>query len=215
MPHIMALLPVLCLLLPGSAPAALPDAASLNPSSAPVRAVSSSGIPIGAIVAWPVSHEPYDTAAWLECRGQTVTAAAYPDLVAALTGSSSTASAVLPDLRGLFLRGQGSQNITQNNGSRYGDTTTTHSSGAFMSAQGDATRPVQGTLPVGGQIMGGENLNSNLSGSFNWSGPAASPGQGTGSASNMQAYFDNALVVPVDGEIRPANMAVRYLMRAR
>ena len=60
---------------------------------------------------------------------------AYPELFALLGGQ-------VPDLRGLFLRGYGSQVHSQNNGSTVGITSTTHSSGALGQVQGDALRPV-------------------------------------------------------------------------
>jgi len=41
---------------------------------------------------------------WVECAGQTISAAAYPELVNFLAGASATA-ATMPDLRGYFLRG--------------------------------------------------------------------------------------------------------------
>lgn len=55
--------------------------------------------PIGAIIAFYGSVAPYG---YLPCSGQTVSSTTFPDLVTFLGG---TTSAVLPDLRGEFLRG--------------------------------------------------------------------------------------------------------------
>ena len=46
---------------------------------------------------------PTDT--WVVCNGQTISAATYPKLVKALTGSDTAVSAVMPNLQGYFLRG--------------------------------------------------------------------------------------------------------------
>ncbi len=191
------------------------DATDIVPTRVDIAVRTDNGVPIGSIVAWPVGSDGFDTDAWLECQGQTVSATLYPQLVLALTGSSSAASATLPDLRGLFLRGYGAQVIEQNNGTRNGITATTHSSGELMTPQGDSLRPLYGNLPAGGSPIGGEDLNLNLSGVFSWTGSGTAAGQGTGTRSNAQAFFDASLYAPVDNEVRPASMAVRYLIRAR
>ena len=66
----------------------------------------------------------------------------YPELTA-LVGSQ------VPDYRGLFLRGQGSQTSTH-----YG--TVTHSSATLGQLQGDGIRPIWGTF-VGGDWSGHDN----------------------------------------------------------
>ena len=52
----------------------------------------------------------------------------------------------MPDLRGLFLRGHGSQTHSQNNGTEIGITTTIHSSGVLGGIQGDAARNLYGHI---------------------------------------------------------------------
>ncbi|WP_035066641.1 phage tail protein [Nitratidesulfovibrio termitidis] len=59
-------------------------------------------VPIGSLAEFPVDRVP---PGYLVCAGQTVTRAAYPDLVTYLTGSPTAPSAVLPDLRLRFTRG--------------------------------------------------------------------------------------------------------------
>ena len=77
------------------------DATSFDPRKIHVEAVNvGGGVPIGTIVAWPVATNPSDWEKWLECNGQAIDAAVYPEL-RALVGTA------VPDLRGLFLRGIG------------------------------------------------------------------------------------------------------------
>ena len=66
-------------------------------------------IPVGTIVAYYGSTIPDG---WLLCNGSTFTQADYPDLYTFLGNSN-----VLPDLRGLFLRGAGTYGVTTNIGS--------------------------------------------------------------------------------------------------
>jgi hypothetical protein len=82
------------LCLSASAPAA--DSTSFNPTAVQVK-VETHSVPIGTIVAWPVEKNPADWHKWLECDGQTIDPAVYPEL-AALAGAR------VPDLRGQFLR---------------------------------------------------------------------------------------------------------------
>jgi hypothetical protein len=129
-------------------------------------------------------------------------ARAYPELSAALGGASA-----VPDLRGLFLRGYGSQAYAQNNGSTVGVTSTTHSSGALGSVQGDAIREVSGRFK-------GEAGFFEFSGAFS---PAEYTGYDDGSTPMTRrggAYFNASRVTPTADEIRPVNTAVRYLIRA-
>lgn len=75
--------------------------ASLNDITAKI----SGGNPVGTIIAWPVAQNPEDMENWLECNGQAVNQAAYPEL-------HSIIGAHVPDLRGQFLRGLGGNSGT-------------------------------------------------------------------------------------------------------
>ena len=117
----------------------------------------------------------------------------------------------MPDLRGLFLRGYGSQAHTQNNGSTVGVTSTLHESGSLGAIQGDATRRVigeahyltgnyfgaSGTFYLGGTRAIGQHFSD----TWNWGG--------------WSIIQDTTRVVPTAAENRPVNTAVRYLVRAR
>ena len=158
--------------------------ASLND----ITAKSSGGNPVGTIIAWPVAQNPEDMENWLECNGQSISPTVYPEL-SALLGPS------VPDLRGLFLRGQGGN------------------SAALSTLQGDAIRNITGRMSQivsnAGLIVGnGVFANGNSLGSFNWGG-ASAPYPYSG-----YVDFDASRIVPTAPENRPVNMAVRYLVRA-
>ncbi len=129
----------------------------------------------------------------------------YPELFALLGGR-------VPDLRGLFLRGYGSQNHAQNNGSTVGYTSTTHSSGALGQVQGDATRNIQGNIGVWLWLAnGGSGAFEPVSRDYNsGNSNGNSPNKGNGGWD-----LNISRVVPTAEENRPVNQAVRYLVRAR
>lgn len=190
------------------------DATDILPDKVDVSIKAAEGVPIGTIIAWPVGQNPDNASAWLECNGQSITREAYPELTAVLAGSDA-ATATIPDLRGLFLRGYGEQSHSQNNGSATGVTATTHKSGSLLTVQGDAMRQLYGTLPVGGTTTMGNNVNAALGGTFSYNKSVQSAGfAGALSKTAAQAFFSSSRTVPTDTEIRPVNMAVRYLIRA-
>ena len=190
----LILLFLLCfgLVLPGVAA----DGTSFNPTTISVKSVGAS-IPVGTVITWPSNSWPSDRDNWLECNGQSISSAVYPELVG-VVGSR------VPDYRGIFLRGQGSQTSTH-----YG--TVTHSSAALGQLQGDGIRTIWGTF-VGGD-WSGHNNQGGSSGAF-W--PSGNAGVQEGNRYDQIRYsFDVSRVTPVVGEVRPVNRAVRYLIRAR
>jgi hypothetical protein len=134
---------------------------------------------------------------------------AYPELSSALGGASA-----VPDFRGIFLRGYGSQSHAQENGSTIGVTSTTHSSGVLGVVQGDAIRNLSGS------IKRAENSAAWVGQTTGIFSPQNSPGDGDGAfgylpSSNASGFtLDASRVTPTAGEIRPVNTAVRYLIRA-
>ena len=65
--------------------AALVDSCSFDPVPIPITSVSLGGVPVGTVVAWPLTALPtekdkYGNPKWLECNGQTVNATVYPEL---------------------------------------------------------------------------------------------------------------------------------------
>ena len=127
---------------------------------------------------------------------------AYPELFA-VVGSQ------VPDLRGLFLRGYGTQTHTQHNGTIVGVTPTSHASGALGVVQGDATRNISGR-------SGYIDYNNSI---LPWTptGPFYETAVVDGAREDGVArivQMDISRVVPTANENRPVNIAVRYLIRA-
>ncbi|GAB7493791.1 hypothetical protein Bwad001_25150 [Bilophila wadsworthia] len=108
----------------------------------------------------------------------------------------------MPDYRGIFLRGHGSQVS-----SHYG--TVTHASAGLGELQGDAIRNIAGNF--GGHAIGWRGGFG--TGPFNsWdSGDRGSAGNGTGASWGVDA----SRVVPVANENRPVNRSVIYFIRAK
>jgi hypothetical protein len=126
---------------------------------------------------------------------------AYPELYA-IVGSK------VPDYRGLFLRGHGSQSHAQENGSTIGVTNTTHSSGPLGTIQGDAVRNTTGETIVRGFETTGSGVYSMST--------TASGSTDSGSINywRLVLRFNAGAVTPVANEVRPINTAVRYFIRA-
>ena len=125
---------------------------------------------------------------------------AYPELFAVLGNW-------VPDLRGLFLRGYGSQTYAQNNGSTVGITSTMHSSGALGQVQGDGTRNVTGTI--------GPSIDAGSSGIVYRNGQSGYMLPSAAHYATAFHHIDISRVVPVANENRPVNTAGRYLIRAK
>jgi hypothetical protein len=119
---------------------------------------------------------------------------AYPELY-------SLIGPAVPDFRGLFLRGYGSQ-VT----SHYG--TVVHQSAALGVLQGDAIREISG------DIGGTYGDSGSASGPFRRISRQFSAMLNSGNDDTYNQNFSASSVVPVADEIRPANRAVRYLIRA-
>ena len=118
----------------------------------------------------------------------------YPEL-AALVGSR------VPDYRGLFLRGLGSQTSTH-----YG--TVTHASASLGELQGDAIRNMQGRVVANPARKGSDPTGPFYANSEGWNNHTDTGSSGT-------IWFDASRATPTAAEIRPVNRAVRYLIRAR
>ena len=207
----LAALALALLLLAGTHVQALD--ATFDPSAYTVTPVAGQGIPIGTVVAWPVHTNPSDMENWLDCDGRTVQAEEYPELVRILSGGSAATSVRVPNYGGLFLRGFGSQTHTQQNGILYGVTMTRHSSDRLGVVQGDGIRNITGNLPIGNNV--GSTSNLAITGAFTYFTPANVQGYATTDSNNVRVSFNASLVVPTASENRPANTAVRYLIRAR
>ena len=120
----------------------------------------------------------------------------YPELTA-LVGSR------MPDYRGIFLRGHGSQTSTH-----YG--TVAHTSADLGELQGDTIRNMYGDF---GKI---DDTMVPVSGPFiARSYPGWDIKSSTGSWNSKWLSFDASQVTPVADEIRPVNRSVMFLIRAK
>lgn len=125
----------------------------------------------------------------------------YPELVALVGGN-------VPDYRGIFLRGHGSQTSTH-----YG--TVTHSSAGIGQLQGDSIRAITGHIIDA--VAGGTSGHwGSTSGAF-YGGPTTADGADPSrhGPDYWNIYFDASRVTPVAQEIRPVNRSVIYLIRAK
>lgn len=177
-------------------------------------------MPVGFIFGWPVAKDPDGFGdKWLECKGQTVTAAdGFADLVIYLMGDSDATEAKLPNYQGLFMRGFGSQSYTQENGSLYGETITRHSSDRYGVVQGDGMRNISGNLPVGDDYISGTPITSAnycIRSAFTFFTPSNVYGLGSTATTNTVGLFNASRVVPTANENRPVNIAIRWMIRAR
>ena len=192
----LLLLFLLCfgLALPGVAA----DGTSFNPTTISVKSVGAS-IPVGTVITWPSNSWPSDRDNWLECNGQSISSAVYPELVGVVGGN-------VPNYQGVFLRGYGGQTSYH-----YG--AVGHWSAGLGELQGDGIREIWGELSYLPRSRDGEVGQSGSLAFWNegrnqWMNDA---GKAPSGAMNFYAYRST----PVVGEVRPVNRAVRYLIRAR
>lgn len=156
--------------------------------------VGGGGVPIGTIIIWGYAKNPSeDYGVWLDCDGRDVSN--YPNLVSAI------GSTTIPDYRGLFLRCQGSQTVSE----------TVHSSPAVGVKQGDAIRNITGNFTALHQM----NADIRATGAFTYQNQNFGENGGRNSAQETPLYtFDASRVVPTANENRPVNATVRFLIKA-
>ena len=191
----LLLLFLLCfgLVLPGVAA----DGTSFNPTTISVKSVGAS-IPVGTVITWPSNSWPSDRDNWLECNGQSISSAVYPELVALIGWN-------VPNYQGVFLRGYGGQTSYH-----YGSVG--HWSAGLGELQGDGIHEISASFSTGGRHgIGGASGNFGVTGGqgYDWKYG------GTGNHYRGGIDFYASRVTPVVGEVRPVNRAVRYLIRAR
>lgn len=177
------------LFCPVSARAA--DATSFDPLTVSVEALAISGVPVGTIIAWPVANNPEGWAEgnWLECNGQTISQAVYPELFAVMGGQ-------VPDLRERMPQGS----ATAGN---YRDAGLPNITGEF--SYNTATPAIDNNNPYyTGCITAGTRRGNRIYLSSGIGGWAAKI-----DASRSSAIYGRSLTV------QPAAYTVRYLIRAR
>ncbi|EKN3978868.1 phage tail protein [Yersinia enterocolitica] len=150
-------------------------------------------LPVGIPLPWPLATPP---TGWIICNGQAFDKAHCPQLALAYP------SGVLPDLRGLFIRGW--DNGRNLDGSR-----------TLLSFQGDASRRVTGSFSVYGAKELSSFYPSPSSGAFTTTGVWGKNNVAThGDTTIPQFNLDTGNVVPTANENRPVNMAFNYIVRA-
>ena len=179
-------------------PVVAADGTSFNPTTISVKSVRAS-IPVGTVITWPSNSWPSDRDNWLECNGQSISSAVYPELVGVVGGN-------VPNYQGVFFRGYGGQTSYH-----YG--AVGHWSAGLGELQGDGIREIWGELSYLPRSRDGEvgqfgSLAFWNEGRNQWMNDAGKAPSGA-----MNFYASRS--TPVVGEIRPVNRAVHYLIRAR
>ncbi|MBX9476462.1 tail fiber protein [Yersinia enterocolitica] len=151
-------------------------------------------LPVGIPLPWPLATPP---AGWLVCNGQTFDKALFPQLAKAYPNG------VLPDLRGLFIRGWSNGRTNLDSGR------------TLLSLQGDASRRVTGSFSVYGAKELSDFYPSASSGAFTITGVQGKNNVAAHGVTTIPQFnFDTANVVPTANENRPINMAFNYIVRA-
>ncbi|MFJ1219401.1 phage tail protein [Yersinia enterocolitica] len=147
-------------------------------------------LPVGVPQPWPLATPP---AGWIICNGQQFDKARCPQLAKVYPNG------VLPDLRGVFIRGW--DNGRNLDGGR-----------TLLSFQGDAIRNITGYYV---QRLAGNSYWDGCGGAFYQEGNAFGHhviNDGGNGATTKR--FDASRVVPTANENRPVNMAFNYIVRA-
>lgn len=181
----------------------LPDkaAALANLGTLSTSDIMMNAVPIGTIIAHWGNTAP---AGYLPCNGQTVNSGTFPDLVTFLGG---TTSAVLPDLRGEFLRGW-----DNGRGIDAGRTNLSTQTDALQNIiAGLASRPLTGGSF--GSIYSATGAFNGVSG--NGAAGAVTSVTAAGTGLNPDVFtFDASRVVRTSTETRPHNVSVLYCIKA-
>ena len=177
-----------------------------------IEELKSNAIPIGTIAIWSTSTVP---TGWLICNGQVIPAGDDYAEIRAMYGSN------VPDFRGMFLRGYGSQAFSQNNGSTVGTTSTTYASGALNAIQGESIREISGGFSVLSQAGGYAQLVGDAWGPFLGWRDQYNPYFPTSVTYATESYrfnkirFYSSQITPTSNEIRPVNKAVNFIIKAK
>ncbi|MDR1195297.1 MAG: phage tail protein [Endomicrobium sp.] len=166
------------------------------------------GVPPGTVIAYAGNTIPEG---YLLCDGSILSRSDYPELFKAIGtiygGSGSTFN--LPNFKGMFLRGNGSNTVTTTLGGKI-----TIASANLAVQQSDAIRNITGTFEV--TAVNAQGLIATTSGAIYGSTPRSFTvpigGREDIQRSNM-ATFDASRVVPTANENRPANYSVNYCIK--
>ena len=177
-----------------SSPVLAADSTSFDPTKVMVQSVATSSIPIGTVIAWSSASWPADADNWLECNGQAISSAVYPELVGVVGWN-------VLNYQGVFLRGYGGQTSYH-----YG--TVGHWSAGLGELQGDGIREIWGELSYLPRSRDGEVGQSGSLAFWNegrnqWMNDAGKAPSGA-----MNFYASRS--TPVVGEVCPVHRARLY-----
>lgn len=160
---------------------------------------SGSLIPVGVPIPYPLAAAP---SGFLLCSGQSFNTTTYALLAAVYP------SGILPDLRGEFIRG-------------WDNTRGVDTGRTLLSSQGDASRPITGSVEGRTADSVGRLFGGNPTGVFTVSSQGggttyavATVTSGVGSDRFGAFSLNSALQVPTASENRPRNIAFNYIVRA-
>jgi len=194
---ILSILTITSMTLFSLSPASAGDSCSFSPPSVTAVAPAGGSVPVGTVIHWPFSGNPegWSEGKWLECNGQSISSATYPELYA-------VAGSTVPDLRGLFLRGTGG------------------AAAALGSTQEDAGRNITASIETRDDIAKSVGQFWRATGAF-----SASGGGGRGRLRCTEGYVAESKLsfdasrswgsAHTANEFRPRNKSVRYLIKAK
>jgi microcystin-dependent protein len=171
-------------------------------------------MPTGSVVTWLTATAPEG---WLICNGDAISRITYADLFSVIgttfgVGDGST-TFNLPDTRGMFLRGAGT------NGTYTNSAGTGYAGPSVAAQQDDAMQRITGSYEIRQTPFAAQSA---FSGSFSDGGATANGTTdfGTGAAGvTRQTNFDSSNSTSPnasrtdDAETRPANIGVNYIIK--
>jgi hypothetical protein len=168
-------------------------------------------VPTGTIIAYAKNATP--PGGWLQCNGSSISKTTYADLfdvIGVTFGGTSTGTTFdLPDLRGVFVRGAGSQVITD-----LRSVSRTYSA-TFAKIKSDSVQTIKGKISLGnGDGSFGFPLTKPTdAGAFEtWSSSGVPPAKGSGTVTRGLG-FDSSNIVSSGTETAPANIALLYCIK--
>ena len=147
-------------------------------------------IPAGVPLAWPTNTPP---SGWFECNGSTFDKNQFPKL------GATYPSGILPDLRGVFIRGLDTgSGLDPNRG--------------ILSYQGDAIRNIWGEISPISESFGASPIATGAFRYFEKHADNTPAHIDIGSVGGVT--FDASRIVPTANENRPCNIAFMYIVKA-
>lgn len=184
-----------------------------NPVAVSATTFLGAVIPSGAVVpfAYNVTSGTVPSG-WLLCDGTVYTVSAYPHLGALLgnTYGGSTGTFAVPDLRGYFVRGYGTNadgTASGTFGAKQASAFASHTHTATVSDPGHAHATPSGRFVVGGGAIGGPGVYTGGTTGSNYSLPTSS------AVATAVTGITVSNASTGDTETRPANIAMVYCIK--